>query len=150
MSQNKRYKNPPNPKVALANWSNIQDSSVTKLVFCIYGKNVLLILLVFTLNHLPQSSSVIVFLFQQTVALVIFFCSRLQNRRLWVLICQEVLLCFYFASFVKYQSNTDVWMSQTVLDIMYFIGMSFGIFGILFEIVDRKKKILIPKEAWSK
>ena len=80
------------------------------------------------------------------MGLLILFVSS--NRRVWIFIVQEMFLTYYFYVFsVTHDQDTNE-LKMNYFMLIYFTGLSVSTFGLLFEIVDNKKKDCIPKEAW--
>ena len=78
----------------------------------------------------------------------LWFLLNTSNRRLWIPIGQEVLLSMYFMRMLKLQDSVDADFDECLFDVIYFGGLSFSFFGMVFEIVDKKKKDWIPENAW--
>jgi hypothetical protein len=95
--------------------------------------------------------SVSVILFTQFLfALSLMVVIGTDNRKLWAPLFYEMYLVYYFIVYSKYQKNLNDGMHNSLFNMVYFSGLGLSVFGFLFDFVNEKKRIWIPKEAWYK
>ena len=118
------------------------------MTLAVYLKNVLLFLVTFCWNREPTVTLSVMCFVQLHLAMSFVVLLSWADRRLWITLLQELYLCYYYFGYFYFHRIVHQGRSDSVLIILYFVGLSVSIFGFVFDIVDNNKREWIPRQAW--
>ena len=121
---------------------------IQTLRLIIYAKNVLLHLFLFGSHTESVQTMCLVAYLQLLVMLILVARFASANRKTWVPLSQEVFLAYFYCMFVYVKYAESDKPTDSCFAMLYFMGLSLSVLGLLFEIVEDKKHVWIPKLAW--
>ena len=107
-------------------------------------------LIVFSNSQSPIYSFVFVLGMQLVFGSCLLLLLGFSDRRLWVKLVQELFLIFFFFGYSSCQNSFENNFVNSYSIILYLLGLSISLNGLLFDIVDKNKKHWIDKAAWKK
>jgi hypothetical protein len=114
----------------------------------VYIKNTFFYFILFSLSNHPIIGFIVIMTVQLVFSCCLLLSYSILTRQFWPIFSQEIFLVFYFFAYSSHQDSPTNDLINSFILILYLIGLSISVIGVLFEIINDNKMNWIPEIAW--